>query len=428
MKHLIPFLLTLAPQAAIACFGHGNLEPRDIDLPLQLKRRTTPSPSAGKTFIQNVRIFDGHVITPPTSLYIDGEVISKPFKITPSTNVRYINAGNRIMIPGLIDAHIHIPDIEGQENITSWGVTTAMNMACWNYTLCSYQRTYPQTSEGAGIASLFYAGLGAAGNGNLHSRLFQVPADELVYPDTSATQLFQMVDYVFSNWSDYYKICAKEFGPSQEQQTAIAAETHRRGYPVMTHASAMLAFEQAIPTLTDGLQHIPDDAILTYEMISNIRANGQFVTPTMNLYKIALANPQAAELLRGYLPTNETYAAVIENVALLHQAGIPVLAGTDSVGPYIANDPNAPNPLGLSLHYELENLVEAGFTPAEALRAATSLSAQMHLLQDRGVIAPGFRADLVLLDADPLVNISNTQQIVMVMVAGVEYSGLDNSL
>ena len=52
----------------------------------------------------------------------------------------------------------------------------------------------------------------------------------------------------------------------------------------------------------------------------------------------------------------------------------------------------------------------------------------MHLLQDRGVIAPGFRADLVLLDADPLVNISNTQQIVMVMVAGVEYSGLSNSL
>jgi imidazolonepropionase-like amidohydrolase len=72
--------------------------------------------------------------------------------------------------------------------------------------------------------------------------------------------------------------------------------------------------------------------------------------------------------------------------------------------------------------------VEAGFTPAEALRSATSLTAEMHLLQDRGVIAPGFRADLVLLNADPLVNISNTRQIVMVMVAGVEYSGLSNSL
>lgn len=352
MKNFILLYLAWSPQSALACFGHGNLEPRDIDRPLQLTRRTTPGSLAEKTVIQNVRIFNGHKINPPASLYIDGEVISKPFKIIPSTNVRYINAGNRIMIPGLIDAHIHVPDIEGQENVTSWGVTTAMNMACWNYTLCSYQRTYPQTPEGAGIASFFYAGLGAAGNGSLHSRIFQVPADELVYPDTNATQLAQMVDYVFTNGSDYYKICAEEFGPSQEQQTSITAETHKRGYPVMTHASAMLAYEQAIPTLTDGLQHIPDDAILTDEMINAIHANGQFVTPTMNLYKIAIANPQAVELLRGYLPTNETYAAVVENVSRLHRAGIPVLAGTDSVGPYIANDPAAPNPLGLSLHYE----------------------------------------------------------------------------
>jgi hypothetical protein len=352
MTRLFFVLIALALRTALACFGHGNLEPRDIDLPLQLARRTTTSPPAGKTVIHNVRIFNGYKTTPPTSLYIDGNVISKPFKITPSTEVRYINAGNRILIPGLIDAHIHVPDIGGQENITGWGVTTAMNMACWNYTLCSYQRTYPQTPEGAGIASLFYAGLGAGGNGSLHARIFQIPANGLVYPDTNATQLAQMVDYAFTNGSDYYKICAEESGPSQEQQTTLAAQTHRLGYPTMTHASAMLAYEQAIPTLTDGLQHIPDDAILTDEMISAIRANGQFVTPTMNLYKVALANPQAVEFLRGYLPTNETYETVVENVSRLHQAGVPVLAGTDSAGPYIANDPIAPNPLGLSLHYE----------------------------------------------------------------------------
>ena len=205
-----------------------------------------------------------------------------------------------------------------------------MNMACWNYTLCSYQRTYPQTPEVAGSASLFYAGLGAAGNRSLHSKIFQVPADFLVYPDTNNTKLAQMVNYVFTNGSDYYKICAEEFGPSQQQQTAIATETHKRGYPVMTHASAMLAYEQAIPTMTDGLQHVADDATLTDEMIDAIRANDQFVTPTTNLTRLLLPirrlwNSFAAifQLMRLTKPCLRTCGVFIRLASQYIQGRIP---------------------------------------------------------------------------------------------------------
>ncbi len=98
-------------------------------------------------------------------------------------------------------------------------------------------------------------------------------------------------------------------------------------------------------------------------------------------------------------------------VKALHAAGVPILAGTD-----------APMPLvypGFSLHKELELLVESGLSPAEALRAATLRPAEfLGLSESTGSIAVGKRADLVLLDANPLRQISNTQRIRAVVLNG----------
>ena len=76
---------------------------------------------------------------------------------------------------------------------------------------------------------------------------------------------------------------------------------------------------------------------------------------------------------------------------------------------------------GESLHDELELLIEAGLSTSEALRAATVLPAQHFGLHDRGVIEPGRRADLVLIDGDPIADISTTRQIRRVWCAGVEH-------
>jgi imidazolonepropionase-like amidohydrolase len=98
-------------------------------------------------------------------------------------------------------------------------------------------------------------------------------------------------------------------------------------------------------------------------------------------------------------------------VKALHAAGAPILAGTD-----------APMPLvypGFSLHKELELLVESGLSPAEALRAATLGPAEfLGLSESTGSIAVGKRADLVLLDANPLRQIGNTQRIRAVVLNG----------
>jgi hypothetical protein len=107
---------------------------------------------------------------------------------------------------------------------------------------------------------------------------------------------------------------------------------------------------------------------------------------------------------------SEKYAE--QTVAELKAAGVPVLAGTDA--------PNPGTSHGASIHRELELLVRSGLTPAEALAAATSTPATAFHLDDRGVIAPGKRADLLLVRGDPTQDITATRDIVSVWKLGVE--------
>jgi hypothetical protein len=99
-----------------------------------------------------------------------------------------------------------------------------------------------------------------------------------------------------------------------------------------------------------------------------------------------------------------------EAVRKLHEARVPILAGTDTPNPGTAH--------GLSIHRELELLVAAGLSPLDALQAATAVPAKRFGLDDRGRIAPGLRADLVLVEGDPTVAIKVTRRIVGVWKQG----------
>jgi imidazolonepropionase-like amidohydrolase len=102
---------------------------------------------------------------------------------------------------------------------------------------------------------------------------------------------------------------------------------------------------------------------------------------------------------------------MLATVRELHKEGLTIVAGTDQ---------NVP---GHSLHRELEIYVEQGFSPMEALQAATSVPARvMGLDKTVGTIERGKRADFVLLEADPLADIHNTRRIVRTISAGAVYS------
>ena len=107
----------------------------------------------------------------------------------------------------------------------------------------------------------------------------------------------------------------------------------------------------------------------------------------------------------------QRYRQMLENIGKMQGVGVPLLAGSDLGNPYII--------AGFSLHDELEQMVSSGLTPAEALRTATINPAiYLNMTDSLGIIEKGKLADLVLLDANPLENISNTKKIAGVLVNG----------
>jgi imidazolonepropionase-like amidohydrolase len=161
----------------------------------------------------------------------------------------------------------------------------------------------------------------------------------------------------------------------------------------------------------DVLTHAPIDVPLEADEAERSRTSGQVVVPTLTMMEAIVRRIGAVAPV--------SYEAARSTVGQWHRAGVTILAGTD------ANQaPSAPaSPAyGASLHHELELLVDAGLSAVDALRSATILAARHFGLPDRGVIAAGKRADLVLIDGDPLQDISAVGKIAAVWCAGVPVS------
>jgi len=189
----------------------------------------------------------------------------------------------------------------------------------------------------------------------------------------------------------------------------------------------MLAIEEN----ADALVHIFTDVMPSSEFIELAAARKVFVVPTLTVTESTAGvgsgesltydprltpylTPEEIDNLRAHFPNrgNLTMDGARAAVAGLHAAGVPILAGTDT--------PNLGTAWGVSMHREMEMLVDVGLTPIEALRAATSVPADAFRLKDRGRIKTGLRADLILVSGDPEIDITTTRDIVRVWKLGNE--------
>jgi imidazolonepropionase-like amidohydrolase len=137
--------------------------------------------------------------------------------------------------------------------------------------------------------------------------------------------------------------------------------------------------------------------------------NGTYFVPTMVAYErgfVLWSNKPEAMMKRRPVHWRQ-----IDVVAAMHKAGVKIMAGSD-----FSDWATVP---GVDLHNELALLVEAGFSPLEALQSATLLPAEfLGRSRDLGTVEPGKVADLVLLDMNPLETISHTRKIYAVVLGG----------
>jgi imidazolonepropionase-like amidohydrolase len=201
----------------------------------------------------------------------------------------------------------------------------------------------------------------------------------------------------------------------------------------MAHIGTQREAAAAIDAGVDGLAHLFADSDPAPDFASNVASHHAFVVPTLTVLESETGKASGASLvsdprLAPFLEPSEaarlrsafrlprrlsslSLAHASAAVRALAASGVPILAGTDAGNPGTAH--------GVSIHRELELLVEAGLTPVEALRAATSTPARVFGLRDRGRIASGLRGDLVMVDGDPNEDITATRAIVQIWRNGV---------
>jgi cytosine/adenosine deaminase-related metal-dependent hydrolase len=243
---------------------------------------------------------------------------------------------------------------------------------------------------------------------------------------------------------------------SSDAYAATVAAARREGLPVVGHVPRSVGLEGAIAAHQDSIEHLDEflpslqpgdrprqpkpftealhdmDASRLPALARDIAAAKIWVCPTVVVYDLPRTDPVWRDQA-SFMPPSvfERYARMYPSiaagtnprssprarelnlsiVAALHNAGVPLLLGTDTPKPGVLP--------GYSLHDELVNFVSAGMSPYEALRAGTADAARfLSRTSEFGVLAEGRRADLLLLEANPLDDVRNTSKIAGVMVAG----------
>jgi imidazolonepropionase-like amidohydrolase len=409
------------------------MKPTSLMLAAALACSATATAFAGTTLVQDVRVFDGKSTHEHRSVLVrDGLIVDGDYRGKAPAGARVVIGAGRTLLPGLIDAHVHTWQHFALPLV--FGVTTQVDMFTGVPVM---QRISKQMLEGrnGGEADVFSAGTLITAPGG-HGTEFPVPIPTL--ENGGDAQAF--VDARIAEGSHFIKVVMEDgFGDhhfnSLDRATvkAVIDAAHKRGKLAVVHISTLENARAALEAGADGLAHLFVAATISQQDADDLarlaRDKGAFVVPTFSvLESIAgvkprdlLDDPQVAGLLdreeRGALQTGygpvprpAILAAPKMVTSSMRRAGVPLLAGTDAG--------NAGTQYGASLHHELAALVDAGLSPREALVAATSAPARAFRLGQRGQIAKGYKADLVLVEGNPLQDITATRRIVEVWKDG----------
>jgi len=360
-----------------------------------------------------------------------------------------IDVHGKTILPGLWDMHAHFSQVEWGPVYLAAGVTTARD--CGNeFEFITAVRDAIAKGEGLGPQLVLAGIVDGTSPTAVGVERVDTPEEARTWTDRYHNAGFQQMRIYNSVHLDELK--------------AVTEEAHRFGMTVTGHVPRELDGYQAIEAGQDQINHVPFIAAMmrppidknlkgtdrakasaaadaaidlnsepAQRAISFLKSHHTVVDPTLAIFELdnaTTANPppsfepgvlkipvELSEQLLDVGPPSElsdlrrkAWMKDVEIVGALHRAGIPVVAGTDQSVP------------GHSLHREMELYVQAGFTPMEAIQAATIVPARMMGMEKEvGTIEGGKRADLVILSANPLDDIHNGRKVERVITNGVMY-------
>ncbi len=385
-----------------------------------------------------------------TVVTADGKIVavgpSDKVKVPP--DAQRIDVTGKYIIPGLWDMHAHYEQVEWGPIYLAAGVTTVRDVGN-EYDFITQVRDAVNSGKALGPHMLL-AGI-VDGDGPYAIGITRVnsPADAQTWVTRYHDSGFQQIKIYSSVKPDNVK--------------AICADAHKVGMTVTGHIPNGMNAYEGVDDGMDMINHIHYivDLLLPkdfdwrkstwserFKVMSSLDVNGEaglkavkffaehhtVIDPTMALMEmqnrpadvpaetlepgIARVAPELREqLVSGGVPPQFAAEAKkitqeqLQLIGALHRAGVPIVAGTDQAVP------------GFSVYHEIELYVQAGFTPMEALQAATIVPARaMKVDGDSGSLEAGKRADLDVLDANPLDDIHNLRSVRSVVASGVLYN------
>ncbi len=379
--------------------------------------------------ITDVTVFDGETFRHGWDVWVeDGRIRHAGQRLDLPEELPRLDGRGHTLIPGLVDGHVHTFGSTLNDALR-FGVTTVMDQ----FTPPAFVATKRGAREEVGPgteADLFSAGMAATAPGG-HGTQYGVPVETLTGPDEAA----EWVRARRAEGSDWIKIIYEDgsaYGreiPSLDRETvaALVAAAHVEELAAVVHVSTLERALDAMAAGADGLVHVWHDEVISEADARRFAEADIFVVPTLSVMASA-ADSAVAELVRETDETmlspmlrqtladrfagglGEGAAVAMENVRRLRAAGVRLVAGTDS--------PNPGTGAGISMHGELRLLSRAGMGSAEALAAATSVAADAFGVADRGRIAEGHLADLVLVRGDLEEDLSRSHDIVAIWKDG----------
>lgn len=398
-------------------------------------------------------VIDGTGAAPmKATVVIQGDrIVAVGAQVEIPKGARIINAEGQTLLPGLFDLHTHLFNSATGAGTPDWakhlktylycGVTSIVDLSPYPEMYEPMRRLMksgvvvgPHISLAARMTTP--GGHGAeGGRGEIHTQEISTPREAIAAVQHVVPYHPDVIKVFSDGWR--YGAASDMTSMNEDTLTAIVEEAHKNGIEVVTHTVTLERAKIAARAGVDALIHGIGNAEVDEELIQLMKSHSTFYAPTLSVYerkdpnnnspllnavleKSKTESTSSLPILATTNPAHETqtpqakrWQKLLHNMAALKKAGITFGNGTDAGMPSTYH--------GWSTLHELQLLVAGGLTPLEAITAATGNSAKaLKVDNERGTIAVGKLADLVLVDGAPQQNISDIERIKHVFLGGRE--------